>query len=262
MTNTFKGEGRALTSTAFQEASETLGVDAAKLWAVFEIEAKRCGFLVDRRPIILFERHIFHKKTKGRFSKEHPEISNKAYGGYNLTKDHQYDRLSAAIKLDREAALWSTSWGLGQIMGFNATAAGFPSLETMVEDICASEDAQLLGVVRFLQSQQLDRALRVADWSSFARGYNGEDYARNKYDERLRGAFHKYSTGPLPDLVSREAQLLLTYLGFEPGLIDGWFGPNSKRALNSFQEKSNMKVTDRVTSADVERLRDAVYKRQ
>src|SRR5215207_4120876 len=144
MTQDFRGEGRALDSETFSDAAETLGVDAAKLWAVVEIEAKRCGFLPDRRPVILFERHKFHEKTKGKYSGKRPDISNKIAGGYGAGGAHQYDRLSAAIKLDREAALWSTSWGLGQIMGFNAKVAGFPDAETMVRDMCASENAQLL----------------------------------------------------------------------------------------------------------------------
>jgi hypothetical protein len=68
-----------------------------------------------------------------------------------------------------------------------------------------------------------------------SRGYNGPKYYINKYDDRLRGAYHKFSTGPMPDLRVRTAQLLLTYLGYDPGLVDGWFGPNTLRALNDFR---------------------------
>jgi hypothetical protein len=259
MAKNFRGDGRALTSEAFAYAAGTLGVDAAKLWAVVEIEAKRCGFLPDRRPVILFERHKFHEKTGGKYSADHPNISNRTAGGYGAGGAHQYDRLLAAVKLDREAALWSTSWGLGQIMGFNAEAAGFADMETMVEEMCASENAQLAGMTHFILKNGLHKALRISDWSTFARKYNGERYYINKYDERLRGAYQKFSTGPLPDLVVREAQLLLTYLGHDPGLIDGWFGSNTKRALNSFQSQASLPETDELTGADLDELRKAAY---
>jgi hypothetical protein len=259
MTDSFIGEGRALNSETFSDAANTLGVDAAKLWAVVEIEAKRCGFLPDRRPVILFERHKFHEKTKGKYSANHPNISNQVAGGYGAAGAHQYDRLTAATKLDREAALWSTSWGLGQIMGFNAKVAGFPDMETMVEDMCASENAQLLGMSRFILKNGLDKALRIGDWTTFARHYNGERYYINKYDDRLRGAYQKFSTGPMPDIEVREAQLLLTYLGHDPGLIDGWFGSNTRRALNSFQAKVGLPETDELSSVALDRLRKEAY---
>lgn len=255
----FTGSGRALDSKTFGGAAEMLSVDAAKLWAVVEIEAKRCGFLPDRRPVILFERHKFHEKTKGKHSREHSEISNEEAGGYGAAGAHQYDRLAKAIKLDREGAIWSTSWGLGQVMGFNAEAAGFSDMETMVQEMCASENAQLTGMVRFILKNGLDQALRVGDWTTFARKYNGKNYHINNYDNRLRGAHQKFSTGPLPDLEIREVQLLLTYGGFDPGLVDGWFGANTKRALNSFRAKAGLPETDELTSADLDRLRKEAY---
>lgn len=255
----FIGEGRALNSETFGGAAEMLGVDAAKLWAVVEIEAKRCGFLPDRRPVILFERHKFHEKTKGKYSTENPEISNEESGGYGAGGAHQYDRLAAAINLDRDAALWSTSWGLGQVMGFNAEAAGFSNMETMIEEMCTTENAQLVGMTRFILKGGLDQALRVGDWTTFARKYNGKRYYINKYDDRLRGAHQKFSTGPLPDLVVREAQLLLNYLGYDPGIVDGWFGSNTARALNSFRSKAGLPETKELTPADLKHLREEGY---
>ena len=236
-------KGKPLTQDAFEEASELLGVEAAKLWAVMEVEAKRCGFLEDRRTVILFERHKFHERTGGRFA-EHHQISNPQAGGYGRAGAHQHVRLEEAMALDSEAAIWSTSWGLGQVMGFNAERAGFEGQEHMVELMSASEDAQLLGMVRFILSEDLDKSLRTGNWTGFASRYNGRNYRKNQYDERLRGAHQKFSTGPLPDILARECQLLLTYLGYDPGPIDGWFGPSSQRALNSFQRSRGVDETD------------------
>ena len=258
MSPMFTGRGSALDSDTFDNAAETLGVDAAKLWAVVEIEAKRCGFLPDRRPVILFERHKFSEKTGGKYDAS-ADISNPEPGGYGAAGTHQYDRLAKALKLNREAAIWSTSWGLGQVMGFNAEAAGFPDMETMIDEMCGSENAQLIGMTRFMLRGGLDKALRVGDWTTFARKYNGKNYHINKYDDRLRGAHQKFSTGPLPDLLVREAQLLLSYLGYDPGLIDGWFGSNTLRALNHFRAKTGLPETDKLGSSDLKLLRKEGY---
>ncbi|MCW7544522.1 N-acetylmuramidase domain-containing protein [Aurantimonas litoralis] len=251
--------GRALSQNRFTEAAETLGIDAAKLWAVMEVEAKRCGFLDDRRPVILFERHKFHQRTGGKHTHSYPDISSKDAGGYGRAGSHQHLRFERAAGLDRAAAIWSTSWGLGQVMGFNAKVAGFADEETMVREMCASEDAQLTGLVNFVKHNNLDRPLRVGDWTSFARGYNGPKYHINKYDDRLRGAYLKFTAGPMPDMKVREAQILLTYLSLDPGLIDGWLGPSTLRALNEYKSFFRQPSTETLTDDDVAELREAAH---
>jgi len=54
------------------------------------------------------------------------------------------------MALDNQAALESASWGLGQVMGFNATGLGYADVDDMVQQFCAGEDAQLVGVTRFI----------------------------------------------------------------------------------------------------------------
>src|SRR5688572_4638136 len=124
-----KPKGRPLSPRALEIASRALGVDLPTLWAVMAVETIGCGFLSDRRPVILFERHIFHRLTKGRFDATAPDLSNSKPGGYGIAGNAQHERLKRAAKLHRHAALQSASWGLGQIMGFNATKAGYKSVE-------------------------------------------------------------------------------------------------------------------------------------
>ncbi|NJM92326.1 MAG: N-acetylmuramidase family protein [Rhodospirillaceae bacterium] len=76
----------------------------------------------NRRPKILFERHIFHQRTNGKFDATHPDISHPKWGEYGKASA-QYDRLGRAMALDRQAALESASWGLPQVMGFNAVSS-------------------------------------------------------------------------------------------------------------------------------------------
>jgi hypothetical protein len=49
--------------------------------------------------------------------------------------------LAKAVQLDRTAALKSTSWGLGQVMGFNYDKAGYDSVESMVQKSMESEES-------------------------------------------------------------------------------------------------------------------------
>jgi hypothetical protein len=117
-------QGLALSEDGLQKASASLGVDLPALWAVMTVETRGCGFLRDKKPVILFERHWFRKLTNGKFDAIAPDLSNKTPGGYGSVND-QHERLARAIGLDRQAALSSASWGLGQVMGFNDGQAGF-----------------------------------------------------------------------------------------------------------------------------------------
>jgi hypothetical protein len=249
----FQGEGLPLTSSGFDAVAGELGVGLAEVWAVIRIETRGWGFLADRRPQILYERHVFNRLTDGRFRASAPNISNPKPGGY-LGGDKEYERLSLALALDREAALSSTSWGIGQVMGFHAEALGFANLEQMVEDMTMSEDRQLGAMARFILGEDLHLALRVKDWTRFARGYNGPQFAKNQYHEKLRYAYDDLIANGLPDLRLRSAQLRLLYRGFHPGPIDGVIGNVTRGALRRFQQAEGLPVTGELDDATEARL--------
>jgi len=242
----FRGKALPLKTDGMAEAIDRLGVKAPELWAVLAVETRGCGFLPDRRPLILFERHVFSRETKHLLDGEHSDVSNPKPGGYGNGGAHQYDRLNVAFGLNKEAALNSTSWGIGQVMGFNARNAGYEDVEAMVDAMTVSEDAQLLGMVGEIASNRLDRSLRNHDWSTFARGYNGPKYAENSYDTRLAAANQKYLVGPLPDLAIRETQIYLAYLDYAPGPVDGVMGRFTRAALNAFQAKHKLPIDDTI----------------
>ncbi len=187
-----------------------------------------------------------------------PEISNRRAGGYGKRGAHQYERLEQAIAFDRKAALESTSWGLGQLMGFNAGIAGFADVETMVAAMVESEDAQLAGMAGFIHSQGLAPYLAQRDWAGFARRYNGPGYRRNRYDEKLEAAHARYLAGPLPSLELRAAQLRLRYLGHDPHGIDGFLGPRTRAALRAFQVQAGLPATGEPDEATLQALAEAV----
>lgn len=239
MADEFKGNPVPLRDADYARAARDLGCSVAALRAVASVESAGGGFLPDGRPKILFERHVFHRRTKGRFSAAHPNISHIERGGY-LGGVREYDRLRRAIALDRKAALESASWGKFQLMGFNHQAAGHSSIDGFVSAIKSGEPAQLDGFVTFIRSRGLDDELRRQDWTAFARGYNGPAFAENAYDRRMAAAFAAFtparpSAAPVLQLGdSGEAvSRLQSLLGLKP---DGAFGPETKTAVTSFQK--------------------------
>jgi len=234
----FQGPSTALSAAGLEAACGGLAVGAAEIWTVLTVETKGCGFLPDRRPPILFERHIFSRLTGRQF--DICDVSNSQPGGYGADGTHQYDRLADAIGRNRTAALQSASWGMAQIMGENFGAAGFGDVESMVAAMSSSEDAQVAAFVAFLKANHLDSRLQAHDWAGLARGYNGPNFAANQYDTKLAAAFAKYSAGPLPDLTVRTGQLYLTFAGLNPGGVDGVMGPNTRKALLSYQQQQGL----------------------
>jgi hypothetical protein len=256
---TLKAVGAPLDAQGLQQALGVLAGGAAELWAVIAVETSGCGFLPDGRTKILFERHVFSRQTAGRFDARHPDISSPNPGGY-AGDAGEYARLKRAVALDREAALLATSWGLGQVMGYNAKLAGYPSVGAMVEAFGASESAQVVGMATFIKSQGLAAALEAHDWAKFARGYNGPAYRKNSYDTRLAAHYQFLEHGGLPDVTVRAAQVYLTYLGFDVRGIDGVVGRFTRSALNQFQQAQRLPVSDRVDTATFEALKRAAAK--
>ncbi len=160
-------------------------------------------------------------------------------GGYGPVGSHQYDRLATAIALDRTAALRSASWGLGQILGENFAMSGFSDVESMVAAMSDSEDIQLAAVVSFVDRSGFAASLQQHNWAAFAARYNGPSYSVNQYDVKLAAAFQTYSSGGLPDLSLRAAQLYLTFGGYSPGANRrNQRGRGPKPPLSNFRESA------------------------
>jgi N-acetylmuramidase/Putative peptidoglycan binding domain len=263
----FVGKGQPLSRVGLSEALDSLGLgagDAACIWTVVEVETSSVtqgfGFRRERRPQILFERHKFREFTDGRFNAVAPQISGPP-GGYG-TFASQYDRLNRALALSAEAglgvepALRATSWGMGQIMGFNHQVAGFESAAAMVTAMKDGEDAQLRAMCGFLIDAELVEPLANKDWVAFATGYNGKNYWQNKYDVKLAQHYERFAGGSLPSLEVRTAQAALLYLGYAPGKIDGVLGPRTRTALASFRIATGLPPRNALDGATYESLCD------
>lgn len=193
-----------LTEQDFLNAANRLNCEVAAIKAVAEVESGPYGaFLDSGEPVILFERHIFHRLTKGKHSTpENRNISWKTPSQKNMgainaygPPSAQHERLQKAVALDRSAALQSASWGKFQILGANYDALGYDNLQDFINRMYRSEADHLDSFVRFVEANGLAGALRTKDWRTFARKYNGPTYAKHNYHGRMAAAYKKFKAG-------------------------------------------------------------------
>jgi hypothetical protein len=191
---------QGLTEADYQWAADFLADDVPSVKAVRDVEAPLGGFLPDGRATILYERHVMYRQLFANginpdpISASNPDIVNKKTGGY-LGKAAEYKRLDAAIAIDEKSALESCSWGAYQIMGYHWKLLGFDSVYAFIDKMKSSERGQLECFVRFIKvNPVLLKAIRQDDWVTFAKYYNGSNYRKNFYDEKLEAAFKKYAS--------------------------------------------------------------------
>lgn len=194
--------GRALQKTLSQadieHAADRLGVSVPVVQSVNEVESRGRGFFDSGEPVILYERHIMHRRLPlhqvdpSRWVKELPTIVNPDPGGY-IGGAREHARLTRAMDISRACALESASWGLFQIMGYHWRSLGYNSAEDFVGRSRESETQQLEAFIRFIERDPaLHHALQRRNWAAFAHRYNGPAYRRNAYDLKLARAFARY----------------------------------------------------------------------
>lgn len=198
----FKGTARKASAEDIAAIAKDLGVSVAAFRAVITVEAAGSGFDKSGRPKALFERHHFFKHLKA-----HPDqlakavaagLAYKVWGEkpYPKGSDAVYTEIERACAINENAALLSTSWGLGQVMGSNFKMVGCASVEDMVREAIASEAGQLRQMAGFIKSANLVKAMKDLNWAAFAKGYNGPAYAKNAYDTKLAQAYAKFEKEP------------------------------------------------------------------
>ncbi|WP_449255668.1 N-acetylmuramidase family protein [Bosea sp. (in: a-proteobacteria)] len=191
---TFKGAARRLDDIDLPRVGALIGVGEDEIHAVLDVEASGSGFDAQGRVKALYEPHKAYALSSGavRAQLVSQGLAYPKWGEKPYPKD-SYPRILKALEIDETVALNATSWGLGQIMGFNHVAAGYTNARAMVEAFAEDEEHHLEAMIRFIIANGLDDELRRHDWAGFARGYNGSGYAKNAYDAKLAAAFAKWA---------------------------------------------------------------------
>lgn len=187
-----------LTMAEIKASAKRLGINVESILAVNEVESRGDGFLLDGRPVILYERHIMYRQLKSKgldadaIAAKNPMV-NARPGGYK-GGSAEYMRLSSAQQVDIESALESCSWGAFQIMGFHWKRLGYSNIHDFVAKMKVSEDEQFFAFCRFIETDSaLHKALKAKKWADFARLYNGPNYKANLYDVKLARAYDRYA---------------------------------------------------------------------
>lgn len=173
-------KSKYITTKDRHEFAEKFGIEHKILCAVLKVESAGRGFSKDGKIKIQFEPYHFRKYTNIRIENG---VQNQKI---------EYEAYFKAVDINEEAAMLSTSWGLGQVMGFNHKRAGFKTVQEMVLIFNSSEYYQLGGMLNFIKSnKKMFTALIERKWDIFAYYYNGKYYKKFNYDVKLQSAYDK-----------------------------------------------------------------------
>ncbi len=249
---------------AISQIAARLDVPLAALLAVIEVESGGQAFAKVRgrkEPLIRFEGHYFHRFLKGQklASAVIAGLASPLAGGVRNPRSQikRWALLDRASDISRIAALSSTSWGVGQVMGAHWKWLRYPSVDALVAEARSGLPGQVDLMARYIEKAGLLPALRKQDWAHFARVYNGPAYRKNRYDTKMAEAFSRLQaeeTHPLSSslpTVSERAEpgtmmfgsrgpavrTLQTKLNANGYLVavDGFFGLVTDRIVRQFQ---------------------------
>lgn len=176
--------------------AKRIGVEPAALAAFIEVESGGKGFDDTTGNIIIqFEPAWFRKKApyapSGKWSVNKIERQKAEWVAF---KD--------AYSIDPNAAMESTSIGIGQVMGFNYKRLGYKSVGEMWDDANKGEDRQIFQMAEFIRTDKvLLKAINTKNWAEVAYRYNGPKYrelaakwGREPYDISMKKAYNKFKT--------------------------------------------------------------------
>lgn len=210
MTFHFAGPARPIRERDVAEQAKFYKIELAALRAVMAVESRNSGYDARRRPIILFEPHVFYRNLSG-WQREQAVVAGLAYNKwgqqpYPSGSDAQYMRLAEAIKINEEMAYRSISIGMGQVLGENYKAAGCDSAREMFEQAAVSEANQLKHMIGFIIANNLRDDLNRHDWAGFAAVYNGKGQVPkySKWLEREYAKWKRITSKPRADLTVQD----------------------------------------------------------
>lgn len=253
---------KADVARSIERIANAHSIDPNALKSVVEVESNGVVFAeIEGRqePVIRFEGHYFDRLVKANRREDARRLglaSSKVGGVKNPSSQKgRWELLSRAMAIDKQAALESVSWGVGQVMGSHWKTLGYQSVVALMDEARRGVDGQVELMVRFIKNANLLGPLNRRDWSGFARGYNGPAYKKNAYDTKMAAAYTRYSgmENPPPSKATgmlrlgskgegvREIQSLLTRAGFAVK-VDGDFGNSTDTALRAFQDASNLHI--------------------
>ena len=178
-----------------KKIAQNFGFEPSALAAFIEVESGGKGFDSNTGKIIIqFEPAWFRKiapyAPSGAWSVNKVDVQSKEWIAFN-----------DAFKKNPNAAMESTSIGLGQIMGFHYKRLGFATVGEMWDHAKESLENQIWQIAKFIDTdKKLKLAILNKDWFTIASIYNGsgflalaKKYKREPYNISMANAYKKYS---------------------------------------------------------------------
>ena len=168
--------------------------ELAALMAFVEVETGGKGFDASTGKILIQFEPVWFKRLipyapSGKWSVNKVEVQAKEWIAFNN-----------AFAINQEAAMQSTSIGLGQIMGLHYKRFGYKTVGAMWDDAKTGIEAQVRQLVRFIDTDpKLVAAIKAHKWITVATIYNGagykalaNQYGRTPYDKALANAYSRF----------------------------------------------------------------------
>lgn len=176
-----------------RKISREFNLEPAALAAFIQVESGGKGFNTDGKILIQFEPHWMRRLApytpSGKWSVNKIDVQSREWIAFN-----------DAFAKNPDAAMQSTSIGLGQIMGFHYKRLGYKSVGAMWDDAKKSLERQVWQIAQFIKTDgKLWNALKTGDWHTVASIYNGSGYqalakriGREPYNISMAKAYGKY----------------------------------------------------------------------
>jgi len=196
--------GRENWRAVINSEAQRLGIEPAFAMAIITVEAGKVGLTSDGKPVIRFEPHVFNKQLASRGIEKHGGWGSSTLTGRNVDgvsceggQANEHACFQKALQINKDAAYNSMSMGLGQIMGFNAGTAGYPSAENMFQSFSAGgggEVEQIKAMFRLIEKTPAQlSACRRKDFGAFTRAYNGSSPGSDLYARYVSGMQNAYA---------------------------------------------------------------------
>lgn len=242
-----------------RQVARAEGIEPAALLAVADVESGgRATARVngEDRPLILFEYHVFYRAlpAEKRAEAVRRNLARQKWGAlpYRRSQAARYAQLDRAKKIDRQAAYAACSWGVGQVLGENATWLGYANPEALAQAAMSGVAGQIKLMLRFIRKAGLADELMRRDWRGFARRYNGPGQV-DLYAGLMAKAYRRH--GGTASESQSDGLLRLGDKGDEVAhlqhslrragyflVVDGDFGPATRRMVMDFQRDQKLTV--------------------
>ena len=190
----------AITDAELLDIAHSLGASTDKqIRAVAKVESNGSGWFNSGLPKILYERHKFWQWVRNASNRVVSIFANPQSGGYTMDANNNgindsWEKLALAIGKEPLTALESISIGKFQVLGRWYKQCGYKHPIEMLYAASRSEKVHfellrdyILNVAN-LRAAFLQLSTNPNDCRAFAEGYNGKNYVKYDYHNKLAKA--------------------------------------------------------------------------